>query len=117
MFLGHIVAHLTTLGLGWIINSFILWIVLNWVYPIQDGAKFGKCMLAALLMALSGVLAGLCFFVPIIGIVLFFIAWYKLCTIVLESIFEMTTGAGTACLIYLLVNIALKYVLAHLFHW
>jgi hypothetical protein len=111
----HIISSLISLGIGWIINSFILWIVLNWLYPVEDGAKFGKCILAALLMALGGVLAALCLLIPIIGIVLFLIAWYKLSVIVLESIFEMTTGAGAAFLIYLLVNIVIKMVVVPLF--
>jgi len=60
-------------------------------------------------------LAALCLLIPIIGIVLFLIAWYKLSVIVLESIFEMTTGAGAAFLIYLLVNIVIKMVVVPLF--
>ena len=104
--------HLISFAVCSSVSCVILWVVLNNFYHLEGGAPIKKCILAALLMGLSAVVTGfVCAFIPFIGIIIFVLVWYKLCSEIVESIFEMTEGTDLPVFIILIVYVCLKHAM------
>lgn len=108
---GGLAILLISLGISWLFGSFVFWFVMRTMTDETD-ASLGKCFLATLSIFIAGAVSLLTLLIPVIGIVLFFVAWFKLSSILVEAIFEMREGGGTVVFLYMLTIIAVNMLAA-----
>jgi hypothetical protein len=89
-----------------VVNACVLWFVVNFMVGKRGDGPFLRCIACAALLFVVIVLALLCLLIPIplVNLVLAIFVWYKGSIAVIEGCFELTSGALTVLIFYLVVG-------------
>jgi hypothetical protein len=111
---GGLTVILVAIGFQLLLNSAILWFVLN---HIMDKKKignptFGRCFLCTVGLIVAVLVSALCLLIPlpVLNLVFFLVAVFKLSTLVIEATFELMSGGFIILIVYWLTQIAISYL-------
>ena len=111
---GGITVILVAIGFQLVLNSAILWFVLN---HIMDKKKignptFGRCFLCTIGLIVAALVSALCLLIPlpVLNLVFFLVALFKLSTLVIEATFELMSGGFIIPIVYWVMQITISYL-------
>ena len=107
-----VVGAAIALTLSALINSVVLWIVVNYMVKEQPDTKFMKCLPCSICLAIfppAGAYLMALIPLPLIGVVLAIFVWYKLSMIIIESFLEIPGGSLMILIVYYLMVVLIGW--------
>jgi hypothetical protein len=114
---GGIYLILLSAGIGIIINTVIIWLIVNVVLGSMGEGPFLKCLATSISLSVVGVLslAFLFFPIPLVNIIIWLVVWYKLSKMMIDVWLDVGDKAARSILIiYIIASILLNLAVREL---